>query len=331
MAAQTGVNLGGWLVIEKWLTPSLFAGTDAVDHYTFMQSDGASLKMDRHTKSFIKESDWRWLKGHDVSLVRIPIGYWIIDGDGPYEPCIDRLDWAFRMAEKYEIGILLCLHGAPGSQNGHDHSGQLGPVFWHSDKTYRERTLKVLLDLAERYRKEPQLWGIELLNEPKRGIFQRKLRRFYKEAYRQLSEILPPAVRIVFHDAFTPRLMNGAIKRISNPVLMDVHWYHFGYWARRHAPLKRYYRVIRRRARLIKYLSRRQPVIIGEWSGALCWELLQKYPESERHALEVDHVYTQIAAYYEAEAWFYWNYKIEGGGTWSLRSLIDDDGFGIGQ
>ena len=26
-----GVNLGNWLVLEKWMSPELFAGTDAED------------------------------------------------------------------------------------------------------------------------------------------------------------------------------------------------------------------------------------------------------------------------------------------------------------
>lgn len=26
-----GVNLGGWLLLEKWITPSLFDGLDATD------------------------------------------------------------------------------------------------------------------------------------------------------------------------------------------------------------------------------------------------------------------------------------------------------------
>lgn len=33
-----GVNLGGWLLLERWMSPSLFAGTDAVDEYTLMQA-----------------------------------------------------------------------------------------------------------------------------------------------------------------------------------------------------------------------------------------------------------------------------------------------------
>ena len=30
-----GVNLGGWLVLEKWMTPSLFDGTAAADETYF--------------------------------------------------------------------------------------------------------------------------------------------------------------------------------------------------------------------------------------------------------------------------------------------------------
>lgn len=28
-----GVNLGNWLVLEKWMNPSIFAGTSAADEY----------------------------------------------------------------------------------------------------------------------------------------------------------------------------------------------------------------------------------------------------------------------------------------------------------
>ena len=28
-----GVNLGNWLVLEKWMSPALFEGTDAEDEY----------------------------------------------------------------------------------------------------------------------------------------------------------------------------------------------------------------------------------------------------------------------------------------------------------
>ena len=32
-----GVNLGGWLVLEKWMAPHLFDGTNADDEYYLPQ------------------------------------------------------------------------------------------------------------------------------------------------------------------------------------------------------------------------------------------------------------------------------------------------------
>ena len=69
-----GVNLGGWLVLEKWMTPSLFAGTEAIDEYTFMQTPGAVEKIDQHRRSFITEADFKWLRKHGVNAIRIPVG-----------------------------------------------------------------------------------------------------------------------------------------------------------------------------------------------------------------------------------------------------------------
>jgi len=34
-----GVNLGGWLVLEKWITPALFAGTSAEDKAHLWSAD----------------------------------------------------------------------------------------------------------------------------------------------------------------------------------------------------------------------------------------------------------------------------------------------------
>ncbi len=319
-----GVNLGGWLVLEKWMTPALFDGTDAIDEYTFMQTPGAAKKIARHRKAWITESDFAWLEANGVRAVRIPVGYWIIDGAEPYVPCIKYLDWAFTMAQKYNLQILICLHGAPGSQNGHDHSGRIGRAMWYKRKSYRDQTVNVLLKLATRYRKNPQFWGLELLNEPKVGLFQLKLRAFYNEAYQHLMHILPSHVRIVFHDAFTSRLMNAAIfDDHKHPVAMDIHWYHFVFWAQKWTPLSWYWWLVNWHRRLIWSLQHWQQVIIGEWSGVLSHQALAKYPRNMHDNLQREHITRQLAAYRNADAWFYWTYKTEGAGIWNFRSLVE--------
>lgn len=317
-----GVNLGGWLVLEKWMTPALFAGTDAVDEYTFMQTKDAREKLRDHQKNFIREADFKWLRNNGVQAVRIPVGYWILEGDKPYVSAIGRLDWAFAMAEKYDIEVLICLHGAPGSQNGHDHSGKVGKAEWYASAQYRNQTIATLEALASRYRDSAKFWGIELLNEPKPGLFQLKLRAFYRNAYRVLARMLRPSTRIVFHDAFTPRLMNAAITG-SARTMMDIHWYHFTFLLHRWAPLWLYWWLITWHGNLAANLRHWQCIAIGEWSGVLSHQALRRYPKKQHDALQYEHVERQLRAYAHADAWFYWTYKTEDAGIWNYRSLVE--------
>jgi glucan 1,3-beta-glucosidase len=332
MALQ-GVNLGGWLVLEKWMTPGLFADTDAVDEYTFLQYPGARARLRKHHNTFIGEEDWQWMSKSGINLVRIPVGYWILDGDGPYISAVKRLDWAFRMAAKYQIGILLCLHGAPGSQNGQDHSGRVGKANWYRSAIYRQQTIDILCRLADRYGNKAALWGLELLNEPRVGIIQWKLRRFYNHAYRVLADILPPHVNIVFHDAFSPRMLSGAIWNSKHqPVVMDIHWYHGFFPLHRWVSPAWYYRlVLPTHRRLLIRLKRWQGVIVGEWSGVLSGELLRKYPESEHAAIVAEHIARQLKVYERADAWFYWSYKTQERGVWHFRSMVEDGYLPLGE
>lgn len=321
-----GVNLGGWLLLEKWMTPSVFAGTDAVDEYTFMQTTGALAKIREHQREFIREADFAWLHDNGVNAVRIPIGYWAIAGEAPYRSCVGRLDWALKMAEKYQLKVLLCLHGAPGSQNGRDHSGKIGKAEWYNEKELRNRTITHLETLALRYRDSPALWGIELLNEPRIGLFQRKLRRFYREGFRALVDILPDHVHVVFHDAFTPRFLSGVLPARGQAVAMDIHWYHFtSLFA--HLPIRWYFWLLKHRAYTLRQLGMRQPVIVGEWSGVIAGRKLHQYPVTRRQELTRRHMELQLQSYQSASGWFYWSYKTEGGGTWSFRDLVEKGEF----
>jgi glucan 1,3-beta-glucosidase len=56
-----GVTLGGWLVLEKWVTPALFAGTSAEDEthlWTELSEHGQRELLRAHRDSFITERDF---------------------------------------------------------------------------------------------------------------------------------------------------------------------------------------------------------------------------------------------------------------------------------
>ena len=178
-----GVNLGNWLVLERWMTPGLF--------------------------TYVTLDDFRAIAAHGCNLVRIPVPYFIF-GDVPGHPgCVGFLDRAFDWANATGLKVLIDLHTVPGSQNGYDNGGLTGVCRWHRSPKAVGFALDVLTRLAARYRDDPALFGIEVLNEPvswlvyrtasstgaardaaeARGsghVPMRFLKAFYRESYRRL-------------------------------------------------------------------------------------------------------------------------------------------------
>jgi len=321
--ALRGVNLGGWLIVEKWMTPSVFQGTEAIDEYTLSQTKAGRSAIKKHQKSFIQESDFQWLKDHEIEILRIPVGYWLFKTDENYVPHIHYLDWAMDMALKYDLEVLIDLHGLKGSQNGRDHSGQSGKAMWFQSESYRDESITVLEGIARRYSNHPKFWGIQLINEPFPKLFNFKLRSYYKEAAKRLAPILKNT-RIVFSDSFTPRLMSGVLRHFNKqPPVMDIHIYQpFRPWIN-FVSLDFFFKWLKQQKNLHMKLNKSQSIIIGEWSGVIRHEDLIKIPESEHDDLTKRYIQAQLDVYDNTEAWFYWSYKTEGPGTWNYRSLVE--------
>ena len=123
-----GVNLGSWLVLESWMVPDLYRGTDAPDEYSLCLAlgDQAKSKLDHHRETFITETDFRWIRDCGLNAVRLPVGYWALEAPKPYVECARFIDFALDQCSRNGLKLLLDLHGAPGSQNGWDHSGRSG-------------------------------------------------------------------------------------------------------------------------------------------------------------------------------------------------------------
>ena len=149
-----GVNLGNWLVLEKWMLPELFEGTGAEDEvWLNRKMNPAELKekMKEHRDTFITEQDFAFIKEQGIWLLRIPVPYFIFGDRPPFNGCVEYLDKAFDWAEKYGLQILIDLHTVPGSQNGYDNGGLTGVCKWCKNPEEVEFALTVLELLAKRY------------------------------------------------------------------------------------------------------------------------------------------------------------------------------------
>jgi len=249
-----GVNLGNWLVLEKWMSPFLFEGTDAQDEYYLPRrlSPGVyAARLFVHRNEYITERDFAAMRRIGLNAVRIPVPYFIFGDREPFVGCIEYLDRAFDWAEKYSLRILIDLHTAPGSQNGFDNGGICGVVKWAQSPEEVEFVLRVLEKLAARYGTRKGLYGIQPLNEPlteelwdtfdvqrryppldpemARGsapISLSFLRGFYKEAYRRIRGHMKADKAVVLHDGFQIKAWREflADPELEN-IVLDTHQY----------------------------------------------------------------------------------------------------------
>lgn len=288
-----GVNLGNWLVLEKWMLPELFEGTGAEDEvWLNRKMNPAELKekMKEHRDTFITEQDFAFIKEQGIWLLRIPVPYFIFGDQPPFNGCVEYLDKAFDWAEKYGLQILIDLHTVPGSQNGYDNGGLTGVCKWCKNPEEVEFALTVLERLAKRYGQREGLYGIEVLNEPisflvyatapstGKAVDKEEakgsgyvplpfLENFYRNAYRRLRKILPENKTIVFHDGFRLRHWGKFFrKEHMKNVVLDTHIYIFAMesFVPIHMPWV-YQIYIKSQQRLIERIQRDVPVVVGEW------------------------------------------------------------------
>ncbi|GAC73472.1 hypothetical protein PANT_9c00139 [Moesziomyces antarcticus T-34] len=233
-----GVNIGGWLVAEPWITPSLFDNTGdsrVIDEWTFGQyASNAYGRLSRHWSTFYTEADFAAIAGAGLNHVRIPIGYWAFDTSAG-EPYVrsnqaDYLERAVQWSRKYGLKVIIDLHGAPGSQNGFDNSGRKGAVQWPNSQSNADRAIKVISTIAARFAKyDGTVTSIELLNEPAGfvgGNIMDFTKNYYNSGYYAARAKFGDAA-IMIHDAF---MGLDYWRGVAQPpqyqqVLLDTHIY----------------------------------------------------------------------------------------------------------
>ena len=89
-----GVNLGNWLVLEKWMSPALFEGTDAEDEYWLprqLSREVYEARIKIHRSEYITERDFVTIKRMGMNTVRIPVPYFVFGDREPFLGCVRML------------------------------------------------------------------------------------------------------------------------------------------------------------------------------------------------------------------------------------------------
>ncbi|KAK5945193.1 glucan exo-1,3-beta-glucosidase [Knufia obscura] len=357
-----GVNLGGWLVLEPWITPSIFQkyGGSVVDEYTLCQQDpNAEGVLQSHWSSWVTLGDFQRIanSGKGINLVRIPVGYWAFQkyGEDPYvQGAKDYLHQAIGWASQTGLQVWIDLHGAPYSQNGFDNSGQriANPQFTTADSI--PFMASVAGQLAAEFGSNPVVVGIELVNEPLMAVLpggRDSITEYYYQAHGAVRGSYGNA--IVISDGFDePSSWNG----ILTDTIVDHHEYQV--FDNEDVAMSYQEHVDAAWSRAATWGSSDRRLICGEWTAAMtdCAAALNGYGIGARFDgtyskpgetsyyvgscanknfidqwdqglkdATRNYIQAQINAFEQhANGWIFWNFKTEASAEWDFFRLVDN-------
>ncbi|KAE8972874.1 hypothetical protein PR003_g26677 [Phytophthora rubi] len=316
-----GANLGGWLVLEPWITPTLFyqflstqqrfgdkaPEKTAMDMYTFCTALGkeeANRQLRIHYETWVTESDLKEMAEAGVNSLRVPVGDWMFNPYEPYIGCTDgaveALDRVANLAFKYNIDLLIDIHGLIGSQNGFDNSGMSSSVKWTSiastrpigtttfehwpvrsagwagefdpaTNTYKSinyehlnHSLATVAAIVDRYADHPAIIGLEPVNEPWELTPIDLLKDYYWKSYKRVKA-RAPHWKFVLHDSFRFGVQYWSqFMRGCPDIALDTHIYQA--W---NAPGTRsdyFSNACQQKYMVAEMENAMMPVIVGEWS-----------------------------------------------------------------
>ncbi|KAM9922402.1 hypothetical protein OXX59_005848 [Metschnikowia pulcherrima] len=297
-----GVALGGWLLLEPYITPSLFlpfnetsknSSDIPADEWQYCEKLGreeAAKRLEAHWSTFYNETDFEDIKRYGFNMVRVPIGYWAFDmfDDDPYVAGAQKyLDLAIEWASNNDLKVWIDLHGAPGSQNGFDNSGRFldNVPGWQNTSANVALTESVLRQIYTKYgsasfseKYNNTILGIEVLNEPMGPLLSMDdVKSFYNTTYLDSRLFQDTNNTIVFHDAFQGSeywddFMNSTGNmpgRLSNyNIMIDHHHYEVFSVGQLRGNISQHISSIKSFAAGIKD-EKAHPAVVGEWSAAL--------------------------------------------------------------
>lgn len=176
-----GVNLGGWLIQESWMCPvngedRKWANLDTLKllEGRFTEEETQKL-LDTYQDNWITEVDIGNIANLGCNVVRVPFWYrnfmkdeqgtWLTE-DLDENPGIRRLDWIIDMAEKYDMYVILDMHGCPGGQSMDHCCGTLCENRLYTDEQCLQTMETLWVTLAKRYCDRAAVAAYDIMNEP---------------------------------------------------------------------------------------------------------------------------------------------------------------------
>lgn len=316
--ALRGTNFGGWLVQEGWMCPTEQTDTLSTDMtlYSRFGKERAEELISAYQDSWITEEDFKTVKELGLNVVRVPFTYMNVyhhlsdEGELLHpdeftlrEDPFERLDFALEMCKKYGLYLILDMHGAVGSQNGSDHSGDTSRTNLYAGtalgEAYREKTAELWALVAEHFAGESNVAGYDLLNEPTRasGAMQWD---YYDVLYKAVREADPD--HMIFIEAtWEPNNLPSPEDYGWENVVYEYHHYNWDYNDQSNKSFYTFKKLLGN--------THKVPSLIGEFNA---WgDSRRSTGKRDQTDLEAN---AGVLEFYNGEGWHWttWTYKVVG-------------------
>lgn len=280
-----GVNFGNWLIQESWMSvnslgPVLnddgsyasinYEGTveeyvkvyqeeleQALINNPNLTEEQVKTLWDVYYKSYCKEEDFQNIKNIGLNTIRLPM-YYRTFMEGPddnlvmKENAFELVDWFLEMAKKYDLKVILDMHGVVGGQSGHEHSGTRKKEFW-TNPNYIAKMCELWGNIAYHYKEvRPDLaytiLAYDLVNEPayqgySTTILQWEVMNLLYKAIRAIDKDHVISIEGCWHFNNLPdpkkygwenvlyqyHIYNWDYQKIKNDIFYTYHWLTFAF------------------------------------------------------------------------------------------------------
>lgn len=350
-----GVNLGACFVMEKWIYHGLFVDDSDCELEAVKRAvkkfgnDEAREKFEDHWNGFMSDNDWKWLQDHNVTSVRVPLGYWEVGG-GKYADDTQFKKYAGKVyknawdifktkfveaAGAHDIGVVVDIHGLPGGANGDAHSGEKSggsAEFW-GDYSMQLQMCDMLQFMAKDLKQYDNITGIQIVNESEFSNDAKSQNYYYSAAINLIREV-DQEVPIIISDGWWPdqwvkwvQSKQGNDKNLG--VVVDHHCYRC---AAQHDKDKAPPQIIGDLYNdLLTNLTDNGlgvDFMVGEYSCVMDGQSWDKgNSNSNRDQLVIDFGNNQLRLFNERAKFgsFFWTFKFQAGngGEWDFKTMTD--------
>ncbi|KAK6462310.1 glycoside hydrolase superfamily [Scheffersomyces coipomensis] len=348
-----GVNIGSCFIQEKWIFHDLFHGNASCELELAetlskeLGNDQTRSKLEEFWSNFMNGDDWNWLQEHEVTSVRVPLGYWNIGGgrfakDTKFEKYATKLytnSWTIfkskfiEEAAKHGISVVVDLHGLPFGANGADHSGEQSSGkagFWDNESA-QLKMLDLFSFIAEDLKGYDNIAAIQIVNESEFANDPASKQTTYYSAVINSIREKDSTVPVVISDGWWPDQWVKWVQKNQDGrnagVVIDSHCYRCFSDADKNKSPRQIIKDLNND--LLTNLSAEGiDFMIGEYSCVLDGSSWNKdNAQNDRDNLVIEYGRRQTSLIHERVSFgsYFWTFKFQSGngGEWDFKTMTD--------